>query len=329
MAGGALELCLIAEDTNQYGSDRRDGTSLAGLLRELAALPGLRWIRLLYCYPSYFDDALIDEIATNPKAEAGLRGVLGLGPLPTPALRLWARWGRRRAHARPHLAHHPHTRRSPTPPHHRRHYSQVCKYIDIPLQHVSNLTLLAMNRPPAAHTLALLDRLRDRVPGLALRTTFICGFPGETEEQHRELVDFCAAFKFERMGAFAYSEEDGTPAASLPGQVDPDVRAARRDELVSQQQGVGAALAEGLVGREVDVLVDGYDEDGQARGRRGARRSGGWRGLIACAARRAATAHPGAYSCPPWTPPSLPPPAHRPHAVGRPGRGPPGICGGP
>lgn len=96
---------------------------------------------------------------------------------------------------------------------------QVCKYIDIPLQHVSNLVLLSMNRPPKDHTVKLLHKLRERIPDLVLRTTFICGFPGETKEQHKELVDFCKDFKFERMGAFAYSEEDGTPAAEFPEQV--------------------------------------------------------------------------------------------------------------
>lgn len=96
---------------------------------------------------------------------------------------------------------------------------QVCKYIDMPLQHISNLVLLAMNRPPRAHTEKLLKKLRARIPGVAMRTTFISGFPGETEEQHQELVSFVKQFGFARMGAFAYSEEDGTPASELPEQV--------------------------------------------------------------------------------------------------------------
>ncbi|PRW60219.1 hypothetical protein C2E21_1074 [Chlorella sorokiniana] len=207
---GVVELNLIAEDTNQYGMDRRDGKDLAQLLRELGKLERLRWIRLLYCYPSYFSEALIDEIASNPK---------------------------------------------------------VCKYIDIPLQHISNLTLLAMNRPPQAHTLKLLHTLRERIPDLALRTTFISGFPGEAEEQHRELVDFCSSFKFERMGCFQYSAEDGTPAAELPEQLEDEVREARRDELVSLQQRLGEEWAKTRVGQEIDVLVDGHTEDGELYGR--------------------------------------------------------------
>lgn len=208
---GALELCLVAEDTNQYGMDNpSDGRGLAELLAELAKLDGLKWIRLLYCYPSYFSEALIDEIAKNDK---------------------------------------------------------VCKYIDIPLQHVHNLTLLSMARPPRAHADTLLTKLRDRIPGLALRTTFICGFPGETDAAHRELVDYCASFRFERAGAFAYSSEDGTPAASLPDQIEEGTRAARRDELIALQQEVGASFAERQVGTTMDVLVDGYDEDGSLIGR--------------------------------------------------------------
>ncbi|KAK9906450.1 hypothetical protein WJX75_002013 [Coccomyxa subellipsoidea] len=207
---GVKELNLIAEDTNQYGMDRKDGNSLAELMAELGKLEGLHWMRILYAYPSYFSEALIDEIACNPK---------------------------------------------------------VCKYIDIPLQHISNMTLLGMNRPPQHHTVSLLHKLRERIPDLALRTTFIAGFPGETEEQHQELLQFCRDFKFERMGAFAYSEEDGTPAAAFMEQVPEDTRQARRDALISQQQDISQTFAQSLVGREVDVLVEGYNEDDTLVGR--------------------------------------------------------------
>ena len=178
---GARELCLIAEDTNQWGMDLKasDGRGLAELLEELASVDGIEWIRILYAYPSYFSDELITAIADIP---------------------------------------------------------QVAKYIDIPLQHITNLSLLRMNRPPRQHTEDLLYKLRDRIPGLALRTTFISGFPGETEEEHEELMKFCREFKFERLGAFAYSEEDGTPAAEYPDQVEMAVRELRRDQIIAQQQ---------------------------------------------------------------------------------------------
>ena len=203
---GAKELCLIAEDTNQWGMDLRaqDGRGLAELLETLAEVDGIEWIRILYAYPSYFSDELITAIADVP---------------------------------------------------------QVCKYIDIPLQHITNLSLLRMNRPPRQHAEDLLYKLRDRIPGLALRTTFISGFPGETEEEHEELMRFCREFKFERLGAFAYSEEDGTPAAEYPDQVPDDLRALRRDQLVAQQQEISENFAQSRVGQTLDVLIDNFDED--------------------------------------------------------------------
>lgn len=118
----------------------------------------------------------------------------------------------------------------------------MCKYIDIPLQHISNLTLLAMQRPPRDHTTKLLHKMRERIPGLVLRTTFISGFPGESDEQHRELVDFAKEFKFERMGSFAYSEEDNTPAASYPDQVAQETRCVRQG---GEGEGGAGARAQG------------------------------------------------------------------------------------
>ena len=215
-AGGVRELNLIAEDTNQYGQDwakggEGGGRGLAELLHALAAIPGVEWIRILYAYPSYFTDELIEAIATIP---------------------------------------------------------QVVKYIDIPLQHISNTVLLAMNRPPRQHTEALLRKLRDRIPGLALRSTFICGFPGEREEDHRELVEFCKSFRFERLGAFAFSEEEGTPAGAYPDQLPREVREARRDEIVQTQQRVQERFAAKRVGATLAVLVDSYDaEEGVFVGR--------------------------------------------------------------
>ena len=199
---GVREINLIAEDTNQYGSDWGDSDPrrLHDLLREIAALPEVRWVRLLYCYPSYFSEELIDAIASIDK---------------------------------------------------------VVKYIDIPLQHLSQPVLRRMRRPAAKPTLELLAKLRARIPGLALRSTFICGFPGESDEEHDELVRAIrSAGGFERGGAFAYSQEDGTPAADFEGQVDDEVKQARRDELVSMFQRAAERWAEEQVGRELRVMVD-------------------------------------------------------------------------
>ena len=208
---GVKELNLIAEDTNQFGSDwgAADGRRLADLLHELGQLEGLHWIRLLYCYPSYFSEALVDEIAANPK---------------------------------------------------------VVKYIDIPLQHLSPTVLQRMRRPGAAATRDLLARLRDNIPGVVLRSTFICGFPGETEEEHRDLVEGARAVGFERGGAFAYSAEDGTPAAEMEGQLDDEIREDRKDELMALFQQQAEEWAESQVGHEIEVMVDRMEgEDAIAR----------------------------------------------------------------
>jgi len=198
---GVRELCLIAEDTNQYGHDWKaaDSRRLADLLHDLAALPGLRWIRLLYCYPSYFSPALIEAIGSIDK---------------------------------------------------------VVKYIDIPLQHLSPTVLSRMNRPSGQSTLKLLRTLRAAVPTLTLRTTFISGFPGETDAEHRELVNLARELGFERGGAFAYSQEEGTPAANLDDQLDPETKERRRDELIAAFQQHAEEWANRQVGTELRVLVD-------------------------------------------------------------------------
>ncbi len=209
---GAVELNLIAEDTNQYGQDRRDGSTLARLLEKLAAIDGVRWIRILYAYPAYFPDALVRAMASIDK---------------------------------------------------------VVKYVDIPLQHIADPVLARMRRPPRGRTVDLLERLRAGIPGLALRTTFICGFPGETERDHEELVSFVRDFRFERLGAFAYSPEDGTPAHDLDGQLQDGERRARRDRVMAVQQEVAFARAKAQVGRPVEALVEGEDEHGRIVARTG------------------------------------------------------------
>ena len=211
---GVRELNLIAEDTNQFGSDwgASDPRRLADLLHALAAMPKLRWIRLLYCYPSYFSRELFDAIASIDK---------------------------------------------------------VVKYIDIPLQHLSPTVLQRMRRPKAASTVNLLRRLRQRIgPSLVLRTTFICGFPGETDAEHEELHALAEELRFERGGAFAFSKEEGTPAASLDAQIDEPTKQARRDRLIALFQDTAAEWAEAQVGKELRVMIDRVDEEaGDAIGR--------------------------------------------------------------
>ena len=204
---GAKEICLIAEDTNQYGQDRRDGTNLARLLEKLAAQDGIEWLRILYAYPAYFTDELVRAIADIPK---------------------------------------------------------VVKYLDIPLQHIADPVLRRMNRPGKKRTIELLERLRKEIPGLAFRTTFIVGFPGETEQDFQELHDFVSEFGFERMGAFPFSEEDGTPAGRMEDQLPEKLRHERRDRLMAAQQKIAFARNAQKVGRTLRAIVDEPEGKGRA-----------------------------------------------------------------
>jgi len=199
-ADGAKEINLIAQDTTSYGKDLYGGFELPRLLREIAAVPGVRWVRLMYAYPSYFTDAMIEAIASTPN---------------------------------------------------------VVKYVDMPLQHISDPMLKGMKRQiTKAETLDLMRRLRAGVPGLVLRTTFIVGFPGETDADFDELEAFVKDAKFDRAGAFKYSPEKGTPAGRYPGQVDEAVKEARYDRIMRAQQAVAFDRQRKWLGQEVEVLVD-------------------------------------------------------------------------
>ncbi|MCA1685125.1 MAG: 30S ribosomal protein S12 methylthiotransferase RimO, partial [Planctomycetia bacterium] len=135
--------------------------------------------------------------------------------------------------------------------------TKILPYLDMPLQHINDRMLKVMNRRHTrSETEAIIDRLRKTMPGLVLRTTFIVGFPGETEAEFEELLDYVKETKFERLGVFPYSLEPDTPAAKLPGQIDEAVRAERRDRVMAAQQPIAFAYNAGLVGRELDVLID-------------------------------------------------------------------------
>ena len=210
-ADGVVELNLIAQDLTAYGRDRRDGSSLSRLLRALVQIDGLRWIRLLYNYPRYVTDELLDTIAAEDK---------------------------------------------------------ICSYIDMPLQHISDRMLLAMRRERSGGAVRhLLARMRERVPGVAIRTAFIVGFPGETEADFSELLDFVRDARFERVGVFRYSQEEGTAAAALSDQVAERVKTRRYHALMRAQAEVAAALNQRLIGSEQPVLVCDTDERGRLFGR--------------------------------------------------------------
>ncbi|NLI12662.1 30S ribosomal protein S12 methylthiotransferase RimO [Pelotomaculum propionicicum] len=134
---------------------------------------------------------------------------------------------------------------------------KLCRYLDLPLQHAADTVLRRMNRRVGIQEITrLLEKLRGAIPGLTLRTSFIVGFPGETEDEFQELLDFMTKIKFERVGIFAYSREEGTPAAAMPGQVPEEVKLARRDKAMALQKNISMEINQGKIGEEISVLVE-------------------------------------------------------------------------
>lgn len=222
LAEGVKELNLISQDSTYYGLDLRpnhsraiaaperfkaavqtlaaDATTICSLIRELNALPGEFWIRLLYTHPAHWTDELIQTIAECPK---------------------------------------------------------VARYVDIPLQHIHQNMLERMRRETSQdYIVDLLRRIRAGVPGIALRTTFIVGFPGETEEYFGALLRFIRETKFERLGVFTYSQEEGTRAGGMAGQLPEKVKQRRRERAMAAQHAVAMEVAESFVGRKLRVLVE-------------------------------------------------------------------------
>lgn len=199
-ADGVRELVIVAQDTTYYGMDLYGRPRLAELLRELDKVEGLDWVRLMYFYPMYISDELIDTIAGS---------------------------------------------------------SHIVPYLDMPLQHASDRMLKRMQRRVnRRETEELLAKLRAAIPGLVMRTTFITGFPGETERDFEELAGFVREHRFERLGVFTYSLEPDTPAARLPDHLPEEVKAERRDRLMEVQQKIAFEWNEAQLGRQLDVVID-------------------------------------------------------------------------
>ena len=208
---GIKELIVVAQDTTLYGKDTTGKLLLPRLLRDLNALEGIAWIRVMYLYPNNFTDELIEAFATLDK---------------------------------------------------------VCKYIDIPLQHASDRLLSSMNRyDTRAQVEELLAKLRTRIPGITIRTTFIVGFPGETDEDFAELLDFVEKQRFENAGVFQYSQEEGTVAGAMENQIAPEIKENRYHELMALQAGISEDIHREREEAELEVLVEGFDEDNLAYGR--------------------------------------------------------------
>jgi ribosomal protein S12 methylthiotransferase len=199
-ADGVRELVVVAQDTTYYGMDLYGRPRLADLLRELEKVDGLDWIRLMYFYPMYVTDELIDVIANSQR---------------------------------------------------------IVPYLDMPLQHINDRMLRRMQRRVnREQTLELLTKLRSRIPDLVLRTTIITGFPGETEAEFEEVLQFVREQRFERLGVFTYSFEPDTPAAKLPDHLPEEVKDERRNRLMEAQQEVAFEWNDAQMGRRLDVIID-------------------------------------------------------------------------
>ena len=200
---GVRELILIAQDTTRYGQDLYGRLMLPSLLTSLCEIPGVRWIRLLYCYPDRITDELLAVMRDNPK---------------------------------------------------------ILRYIDLPLQHADGRILKAMNRTGDRASLsALIEKIRAYMPDCVLRTTFITGFPGEDAAAFNELSEFIEDVAFDRLGCFAYSAEEGTPAAALPDQVDEETAGRRADVLMEQQFEIMTDKMRALVGTVQPCVAEEYD----------------------------------------------------------------------
>ena len=205
---GAKELILVAQETTLYGKDIYGEKKLPELLRELCKIPGLYWIRILYCYPEEITDELIETIRSEEK---------------------------------------------------------ICNYLDIPIQHASDRILKKMGRRTDQKELRnIIAKLRERIPDICLRTTLITGFPGETDEDHEELLGFVEEKEFDRLGVFTYSPEEDTPAALFDDQIDEEVKKDRQADIMELQQEIAFDKAEDMVGRIVLAMIEGKVPDEHA-----------------------------------------------------------------
>ena len=205
---GVKELILVAQETTLYGKDLYGEKSLHVLLKNLCKIAGIRWIRILYCYPEEITDELIQVMKEEPK---------------------------------------------------------ICHYLDLPIQHANDTILGRMGRRTSKQELVdIIGKLRSEIPDICLRTTLITGFPGETEEQHEELMEFVDEMEFDRLGVFTYSPEEDTPAAEMAGQIDEEVKLDRQADLMELQQEIAFDNAEDMIGREVLVMIEGKVADENA-----------------------------------------------------------------
>ena len=202
---GVKEFNLISQDTTMYGVDLKMKNGLVQLLKSLAKINGIEWMRLFYCYPTFINSELIEYIASEEK---------------------------------------------------------VCNYVDVPLQHTHDFILKRMKRQETEKGVRnMIDELRTKVPGIALRTTFITGFPGETDEHFQHLLEFVREIEFDHVGVFTYFHEEGTTAYDYEDLVSDETAVSRRDELMSVQQEINRKKNKARVGKVLPVLVEGTDPE--------------------------------------------------------------------
>lgn len=202
---GVKEFNIIAQDTTYYGCDLYGKPSLVELLKELASIEKVQWLRIQYAYPHTFTDELIDLMASEDK---------------------------------------------------------ICKYVDLPLQHAHNDVLKRMRRSDTKESVEeLLNKLRTRIPGVVIRSSFIVGFPGETDSQYTTLRNFLEEQRFDKVGIFAYSREEGTPAYDMPNQVDENIMQERYHDLMSLQSKISETVNIEMEGKVIDVLIEGRDDE--------------------------------------------------------------------
>lgn len=205
---GVKELILVAQETTVYGTDIYGKKSLHVLLKELCKISGIRWIRVLYCYPEEIYDELIQTMKEEKK---------------------------------------------------------ICHYLDLPIQHASDRILKRMGRRTTrAELVDIVNKLREEIPDIVLRTTLITGFPGETEEDHEELMEFVDEMEFDRLGVFTYSPEEDTPAAGMPDQIPEEIKEERRDEIMELQQEISYDKGTDRIGQELLVMIEGKVADESA-----------------------------------------------------------------
>ena len=198
---GVKELILVAQETTMYGTDLYGKKTLHLLMKELCKIKGIRWIRVLYCYPEEIYDELIQVMKEEKK---------------------------------------------------------ICHYLDLPIQHASDRILKRMGRRTTRTQLtAIIEKLRKEIPDIVLRTTLITGFPGETEADHQEVMEFVDEMEFDRLGAFTYSPEEGTPAETMEGQIPEEVKEERRDEIMELQQEISLEKGNDRIGQELLVMIEG------------------------------------------------------------------------